>query len=337
MKTLEYSGNCSIHLGEKPVPEPASDQVRIKVSYAGICGTDMHIADGQHPRAKGGLVMGHEFSGTIDKAGVDTDFSVGERVVVEPLISCGSCYSCRSGYPHVCQNLGLYGIDADGAFAEYVVIASDKVYRLPDSIQMVHGALVEPMAVGVHAIRLSNLKSLDTVLVIGGGPIGLFVAIAAKQAGADVFISEINPFRNTLLKRLGFKTFDTNSEPSVRDEITDGKGFDVVFDAAGGPETLKIANVNVRVKGQVVMVAIPTQDRAVSYVPISFKEISLIGVRVYEYYDFHRAIHMLENLDMDLSLLYQVYPLESYEEAFASAKGGDDVMRVLFDLEGADV
>ena len=178
------------------------------------------------------------------------------------------------------------------------------------------------------AVRLSQVKSLDTVLVIGGGPIGVFVAIAAQQAGAEVYISELNPSRKALLEELGFKLYDGSAQ--MRDAVTDGKGFDVVYDAAGGNGTMKIAIDQVRVRGQVVIVAIPPKDQLVSYVPITFKEVFLVGVRVYEYYDFKRAIKLFEQLDINLSRLYQVFPMESYQEAFESAKQGDDVMRVLF-------
>jgi len=340
MRTLEYRGNATIGIGEKPIPEPNKDQVRIRIAYAGICGTDMHISDGQHPRAKAGLTMGHEFSGIIDKAGSDTTFTPGEHVIVEPLISCGTCYSCRAGFPHVCANLGLYGIDQDGGFADYCVVPAQSVYRLPDSIPLVHGALVEPLAVGVHAVRLSRTKVMDTVLVIGGGPIGFFVATAARQAGAEVYIAEINPFRRRIIEEMGFSLFDLPSDGDMtrRDEVTDGKGFDVVFDAAGGEPTLRSAVDLARVRGEVVIVAVPPQDRVISYTPIAFKEISFVGVRVYEYYDFKRAIQLLEGLTIELSKLYRVFPLRQYQEAFEAAKQGDGVMRVLFSLgEGAAV
>ena len=131
MKTLQYLGNATIGLKEKAVPEVGNNEVLIKVAYAGICGTDIHIADGHHPRAQAGLTMGHEFSGVVEKSGAESKFSAGDRVIVEPLISCGVCASCRAGYPHVCQNLGLYGIDQDGGFGEYVRIPDDRVFLLP--------------------------------------------------------------------------------------------------------------------------------------------------------------------------------------------------------------
>lgn len=334
MKTLEYCGNGRVALGIKEIPEPAEDQVRIKIAFAGICGTDIHIAAGQHPRAAVGLTMGHEFSGVIDKAGINSGFSEGDRVIVEPLISCGKCYSCKAGFPHVCAKLGLYGIDQDGGFAEYTVVPADRVYILPDNISLQDGALIEPLAVGVHAVRRSKVKSMDTVLVIGGGPIGVFVSLAARQAGASVYIAEINAFRRKIIEEMGFPLFTLPQDGDLKEtfKLTDGKGFDIVFDAAGGPITLKSALENCRVRGEVVMVAIPPQDRPISYVPVTFKEISITGIRVYEYNDFKRAIHLLNVLDIDLSKIYKTFELEEYQEAFASAKKGDDVMRVIFEI-----
>lgn len=336
MKTIQYLGNDKIGLCEKPIPQIKDDEILIKVAFSGICGTDLHIAEGKHPRAKAGLTMGHEFSGIVAEVGSKGNFSIGDHVVVEPLISCGVCYSCRSGYPHVCQKLGLYGIDEDGGFGEYVAIPAEKVISLPKEISLEYGALVEPLAVGVHAVRMSKLKSMDKVLVIGGGPIGFFVALAARQAGADVYVSEINEFRQQSIESFGFSSFNPNktTQKEMIDFITNGRGFDIVFDAAGGATTLKSAVECVRVRGQVVMVAIPPMDCPISYVPISFKEVALVGIRVYEYFDFQRAIAFLQKSKIDLTSIYSIFEVEDFKKGFASAKDGSSVMRVLFDFTG---
>lgn len=148
--------------------------------------------------------MGHEFSGVIDKAGSDTTFTAGEHVIVEPLISCGTCYSCRAGFPHVCANLGLYGIDQDGGFADYCVVPAQSVYHLSDSVPLVHGALVEPLAVGVHAVRLSRTKVMDTVLVIGGGPIGFLSPLRHVKPERRCTSQRLIPFDGGLSKRWAF-------------------------------------------------------------------------------------------------------------------------------------
>ena len=182
---------------------------------------------------------------------------------------------------------------------------------------------------------MSNLKSLDTVLVIGGGPIGLFVAIAARAAGAKVLVAEINKHRKEIITSLGFELFDLPGAGEMDRvyDVTDGKGFDIIFDAAGGSGTLHAALECIKVRGQVVLVAVPPQKREISYVPVSFKEVSLVGIRVYEYYDFQRAVNLFQAGGIDLSLLYSVYSLDDYKEAFEAAAQGDSVMRALFRLQ----
>jgi (R,R)-butanediol dehydrogenase/meso-butanediol dehydrogenase/diacetyl reductase len=216
MNALLYKGKNELELGSIPIPEPGIDEVLIKVSYAGICGTDIHIYHGKHPRAKGPLVMGHEFCGEIVKCPESSELNVGDFVTAEPLISCGTCFTCLSGHPHVCKTLGLYGIDANGAFAEYVTMPVKKVYKIPKEIKRQFGALIEPIAVAIHALRISNLKISDTVCILGGGPIGLLLALTSKAAGCkDVIICEMNSYRLELAKKYGITTVDVSSENSL--------------------------------------------------------------------------------------------------------------------------
>ena len=136
MKAISYQGKDSVAVVDMPVPQPARDKVLIKVAYAGICGSDLSIVAGKHPRATPPLVMGHEFSGVIADLPPETfsDLKIGDRVTVYPLLSCGQCYVCKMGLPHVCQDLKLNGIDTDGAFAEYVLAAEDTVIKIPDKL-----------------------------------------------------------------------------------------------------------------------------------------------------------------------------------------------------------
>ena len=198
MKAIFYMGKNTLEVRDTEKPGLEEDRdVIVQVKYAGICGTDLSIMAGKHPRAKRPLIMGHEFSGTVHEAGTNVSgMQAGDRIVVEPLISCGTCYACRSGYAYVCQNLGLYGIDAPGAFAEFVKVPAEKVFSVPDDIDYDIAALIEPMAVAVHAIRLSNLKVGDVVCVQGAGPIGLLTALVAQQSGSrEVIICEKESYR----------------------------------------------------------------------------------------------------------------------------------------------
>ena len=194
MKSIIYKGAGEVVSEEKAVPAAGAGEVLIKVAYAGICGSDMFIYQGTHPRAQAPLVMGHEFSGVIE-AGHPT-LAKGTPVTVYPLLSCGQCEPCKNGTPHVCNTLKLIGIDCDGGMAEYVKVPADKVVEIPAGLNLKLGAFIEPVAVGVHAVRRSGYKPGDTAVVYGAGPIGLCVAACLSYFGASrVLVIEANPYR----------------------------------------------------------------------------------------------------------------------------------------------
>lgn len=338
MKTVVYRGKDQIAVEERPVPVPGEGEVLVRVRRAGICGTDMSIVAGLHPRAEPSLVMGHEFVGTVEQLGpsVERDLGVGDRVVVEPLITCGRCYACRSGFAYVCENLGLYGIDADGAFAEFIKVAADKTFKIPDSLDDTAAALIEPMAVAVHAVRVSALKIGDTACVLGGGPIGLLTAVVAREVGlSDLVLIERQPSRLDFADRFGVPTFDS-SDGHIVEEIqrrTTGRGVDAVFEAAGAPETMLVAPRLCRIRGEIVQISMPKVPREMDIVAITFREITLKGVRVYDAFDFERAIAMASRWACDLSILASdPFSLDEAEQAFAAARQGDKALKVIFDV-----
>ena len=335
MTAVFFAGKGKLEVGQTELPEIGPEQALINVKYAGICGTDLSILTGKHPRAKPPLIMGHEFSGRIHAVNsAGTGLQAGDRVVAEPLISCGTCFACRSGYAYVCQNLGLYGIDAPGAFAEYVAIPVEKIFKVPESVDDMLAALIEPLAVAVHAVRLSRVKMGDTVCVLGAGPIGLLTAIVARQAGAQqVLICEKEPMRIEIARQFGLSVVDVNSEKPVAvvEEATSGRGADVVFEVAGAPATVLLTTKLCRVKGEIVQVACPKEPRAIDIVDISFKELTITGIRVYAPFDFERAIQIASNSGIDFKpLLSSPYPFEDAQKAFDLAAQGSAVMRVIF-------
>jgi threonine dehydrogenase-like Zn-dependent dehydrogenase len=210
MKAMVLTEWEKLELKDTPLPELAEDEALIKVKYAGICGSDVHIFTGHHPTAKAPVILGHEFVGTVMKINSrkSLKFKIGDRVVAEPLISCGVCEACLAGNGHVCKNLKLLGIHTDGAFAEYVKVSVAKIIPVADHLSDRVAALTEPFAVGFHVNQRADLKNGDTALVIGGGPIGLIVGMVAKVSGASkVIFSEILALwqltrrRKTLWKR----------------------------------------------------------------------------------------------------------------------------------------
>ncbi len=341
MEALVWLGTEQLEARDLPVPEPAKGEALVQVRYAGICGTDLHIFKGQHPRAKPPLVMGHEFCGHIVRAGAGrTDLCEGDFVVGEPLISCGVCDACVRGYAHVCQKLGLYGIDKDGAFAEFVKIPSAKLLKVPSTLTPDKTALVEPTAVAVHALRLSVTRSGDTVCVVGAGPMGLLTALVARESGAErVLICESEPVRIDLAKGFGLEVINVDEVDPAEAvmDATSGRGADVVFEAAGSTSSALLAAKACRVRGQIVLIAIPKNPVPMDLVTITFRELSLVGVRVYEPYDFERAINFLARADVDLGrLLSRPFSLGEGLQAFAEAGRGGAVMRVLFAPGGRD-
>ena len=342
MKTVVYRGKEQIAVEERPIPVPGEGEVLIRVRRAGICGTDMSIVAGLHPRAQPSLVMGHEFIGTIEELGpaVEQDLGVGDRVVVEPLITCGHCYACRAGFAYVCENLGLYGIDTDGAFAEFIKVAADKVFNIPDSLNDTAASLIEPLAVAVHAVRLSALKIGDMACVLGGGPIGLLTALVASQVGLrDLVLVERQPSRLDIADQLGVSTFNS-SDGDIAQEIgrrTGGRGVDVVFEAAGAPSTMLVAPRLCCIRGEIIQISMPKILREMDIVAITFRELTLKGVRVYDAYDFERAIHLASSWSHDLTkLASEPFTLDEAEQAFAVARQGDKALKVLFDIGSPD-
>jgi (R,R)-butanediol dehydrogenase/meso-butanediol dehydrogenase/diacetyl reductase len=337
MKALVYEGKNDIAFKQIEQPVPATGEALIRVKAAGICGTDLSILAGKHPRAKAPLIMGHEFSGDIVSINSDKPegLKVGERVTAEPLISCGECIACKSGFAYVCHNLKLYGIDRNGAFAQYVTVATDRLYKVPDSIGYQSAALIEPLAVAVHAVRSSGLKAGDSVCVLGAGPIGLLTALVLKNSGADrILVCEREPYRIKLAREYGFHIIEADRGNTVEEimELTSGRGVDIVFEAAGGASTFVTATKICRVRGEVVMIAMPKDLVPCDIVSLTFKELVVKGVRVYAPYDFERAINIMSNSGIDFSkLLSSPFPLERGVEAFTKAGKGKEVMRVLID------
>lgn len=338
MKAAVYLGKGQIETREIPVPSPAEGEALVKVACAGICGSDLSIYAGKHPRAKAPLVMGHEFAGqVVETLGDCGGIRPGNRVTAEPVISCGKCYPCRAGFAYVCQNFGLYGIDADGAFAEYVKMPAHMLRKIPDSIPDEIGALIEPVAVAVHSVRLSEVKLGDTVFVQGAGPIGLLVALVAGFSGAEqVLVSEVAPFRVDLARQFGLRVVDLNEEDAVEaaNAATQGRGADVVFEAAGAPASILQSPKLCRVRGEIIQVSMPKDPIPVDIVGLTFKELAMKGVRVYAPFDFERAIRIVAESGIDFTpLLSEPYPLERAEEAFCKARDAKDVMRVLLRAE----
>ena len=325
MKSIIYKGAGEVVSEEKAVPAPGAGEVLIKVVYAGICGSDMFIYQGTHPRAQAPLVMGHEFSGVIE-AGHPT-LAKGTPVTVYPLLSCGQCEPCKNGTPHVCNTLKLIGIDCDGGMAEYVKVPADKVVEIPAGLNLKLGAFIEPVAVGVHAVRRSGYKPGDTAVVYGAGPIGLCVAACLSYFGASrVLVIEANPYRLEIARKLGFTPID-----AAHDDIlaqvkahTGGLCADYAFDCAAHPSVQNTLMDVIKVRGTAVVVGSYKKPPEVDLLKVEFKELTLIGIRVYERRDFDGTI--------DFEQILTVSAPEQAPQVFQDLLKGTNAIKMLFKL-----
>lgn len=332
MQSIQYRGAKEVVVGERSRPEAGSGEVLIKVAYAGVCGSDMIIYQGVHPRAKAPLIMGHEFSGVVEKG--NGAFPEGMPVTVYPLLSCGCCDPCRNGYPHVCNTLRLIGIDCDGGMAEYVKVPANTVHPLPVDFPLKLGAFVEPVAVGVHAVSRSGYKPGDTAVVYGAGPIGFCVASSLRYFGASqILVVETNPHRLDVARQLGFTVIDPTRE-DIRAKIleyTHEHNADLAFDCAAHPSVQGSILDILRVQGTGIVVGSYKKPAEVDLLKIEFKELTLIGTRVYTPRDFGIAIQMLQSRCVDFGrLLTVVHPSEAPQQFASLLAGQNDAIKMLF-------
>jgi len=319
MKAAVYYGKEDIRVEERSEPGIKDGQLLVRVHETGICGTDMQIFAGKHPRAKANLVPGHEIFGRVEDPH-GSPWKRGDRVVVYPLISCGHCQPCMEGNAHVCATLGLVGIDRDGGFAELVAVDERQLVAVPDTIPDTDAAIIEPLAVAVHAIHNSAFRIGDTVLVTGGGPIGNLLAQTLRASGASrVVLSEISSFRRELAAKLGFPVFDPSAEaPQAALLRVLGKASaDMVFEATGHAAAYQNAIECCAVRGQVSFVGIPKTVPPVDVQGIVYKELQISSARVYRRRDYEGAIALLSRKAVDGgSLITDRIPLNQAPRAY---------------------
>ena len=329
-----YTGNRRFSLEEVGPREPGPGEVRVEVAFCGICGTDLHVYLG-HMDARIGdhRVIGHEMSGTVDAVGGDVEgWDVGDRVVVRPLDPCGECPSCRRGHAHVCQRLLFLGLDTDGAFQRWWNVPAHTLHRVPDALPLELAALIEPTAVACHDVRRGGLAAGEDALVIGGGPIGMLVALVARGVGANVTVSEINEHRLAMAESLGFATVNPKEGDPAKalTAATGGKGMDVVFEVSGTQPGVDLMTAVAAVRGRIVMVAIHATKPEIDLFQFFWKEVELYGARVYEPEDYDGAIDFVAaNAETVRSLVTSVRPLVELQGAFEELAGNPKAMKTL--------
>ena len=323
MKAICYEGEMKIAVKQIEKPVPKDGEVLIKVAYAGVCGSDMTIYFGKHPRAKAGLVRGHEFSGFICS---ESKFPMGALVTVYPYLGCGKCSCCKRGEVHLCENINLIGIDSNGGMAEYVVVPEENIYLVPEDISNQLAAFIEPVGITVHAVRKGGYEKGKNVVVFGAGAIGLSCALTLRSFGAEKILV-IDPVeeRIKLAENLGFDIvpLEKNQLEAIM-EYTNGEGADYVYDCAGHQSVVDILPDSVKVGGKIVIVAGYKVPPTMNFQKGMFREFSIQFVRNCSNSDFEKAVELI-NSNYG-KLLNCILPIEDAQKGFDVPKGAYKVM-----------
>jgi 2-desacetyl-2-hydroxyethyl bacteriochlorophyllide A dehydrogenase len=280
---LESIGNLFARETEKPTPGP--DDLLVRVEACGICGTDRHLLHGEFPSTPP-VTLGHEFCGIVEAMGGDVrGFKLGDRITGDPNISCGRCPQCMNGRVNLCRNLRAIGIHRDGGFADYVIVPQKQAFTLPLELDPVHGAFCEPLACCLHGIDMAEIKAGSSVVVLGGGVIGLLTVQLARLAGATtVILSTRQAVKRKLAEELGATaTVDPSSSDIIEAIAGPGGlvpgGVDVVLECAGVPDTVEQTTRLAKAGGTVVILGVMPQGAKVELEPfdILFRELRVLG------------------------------------------------------------
>jgi (R,R)-butanediol dehydrogenase / meso-butanediol dehydrogenase / diacetyl reductase len=335
MRAAFYLGARKFTTGEVAPPRPGPEEALLRVRRVGICGTDLHIFQGHldHRVPKGGII-GHETFGEIVEAPESSGFTGGDRVVVEPVVFCGTCRACAMGASYLCYKLKVLGVDLPGGMQEYWAVRTTRLLRVPDTISDDHAALLEPLAVAVHDVARAEVKAGDAVLVFGGGPIGTLIALVARHRGARVAVVEVNPFRLEILKGFGLERVGPDTDVVVwADQWTDGTGVDIAFEVTGNPVAARIVTDVVRVWGTVSIVAIHAEPVPVNLYQMFARELVMHGSRLYARADWEEAIRLVASGAVPVApLVSRRIPLEALQRGMEEALGGGPVMKVLVEV-----
>lgn len=268
--------------GQWETPRPGAGEVVVRVEAAGICVGDNHIYNGKSPYAQFPVIGGHEIAGAVEISGAGvSDFTPGERVVVEPFLGCGTCYACRVGKSNCCAHLQIIGVTRPGGFAEFVRAPVTHIHRVPDGLTAFNASFAEPIAIGLQACRRADLGAGETVLILGCGPIGLALIEVARARGAHVFAADVQASRREFAATLGAHVLDGDDLlPAVLD-LTNGEGMPVVIEATGVPAVMEQTVSLVASGGRVVIVGLAKRGEGVTFPGLDFtrKELTIRGSR----------------------------------------------------------
>lgn len=319
--------------------ELSAHQVLINVKRIGICGSEIHSYHGLHPATNYPVVQGHEYSGIVTACGKDvTVCRPGDKVTARPQLVCGECNPCKRGQYNVCEHLRVQAFQADGAAQDFFVVDDDRVVKMPETMSLDYGAMIEPAAVGAHASGRTDVKGKN-VVVSGAGAIGNLVAQFCKARGAkNVLITDVSDLRLAVARECGIEHTLNVSKRSLKEaaaELFGEEGFQVGFEVAGVESSIRSLMATIEKGSDIVVVAVFAKDPALSMFHLGEHELRLIGSMMYRHEDYLTAIDSIDRGAINLRpLVTNRFPFEQYNEAYQFIDAHRETsMKVIVDLE----
>ncbi|MEE8400431.1 MAG: alcohol dehydrogenase catalytic domain-containing protein [Desulfobacterales bacterium] len=323
---------------DKPVP--ADNQVLVQTKRIGVCGSDIHVYHGLHPYTSYPVVQGHEASGIVVEVGANVqNLAPGDKVTFMPQVTCGECYPCKHGMYHICETLAVMGFQTGGVAQEHFVLDEAFILKLPADISLDHGAMIEPVAVAVHALSRGEDIRGKNVLVLGAGPIGNLVAQVAGASGASsVMITDISDYKLEKARACGIEYAINTSKEDLGAAITRDFGpdrSDLILECVGAQTTIDQAVENARKGTTIVIVGVFGDKPQVDIGLVQDRELRLVGTLMYQKSDYEGAIELLARGKLSLDeMITHHFPFAEYLRAYetiVAAQG--DIMKVMITLE----
>lgn len=325
---------------EVPVPEPKKGEVLIKIMKIGVCGSDIHVYHGEHPFTKYPVTQGHEVSGEIVKVGEGVEgFAPGQKVTIQPQVVCGKCYPCRHGKYNLCEELKVMGFQTTGVASHYFAVDAAKVTLLPEDLSFDEGAMIEPLAVAVHAVRQAGDVRGLKIAVLGAGPIGILVAQTAKGMGADsVMITDVSDIRLAKAKECGVDFCVNTKTKDFGEAMVENFGpdkADIIYDCAGNNITMGQAIKYARKGSTIILVAVFAGEAKVDLAVLNDHELDLNTTMMYRNEDYIDAIRLVNEKKVVLSpLISKHFAFRDYLKAYQYIDANrESTMKVIINVQ----
>lgn len=329
-----------IEFNEVQVPEVKENQILVKIMKIGVCGSDIHVYNGEHPFTSYPVTQGHEVSGEISELGLGVKgFRIGQKVTIQPQVVCGECYPCRHGKYNLCEELKVMGFQTTGVASHYFAVDAEKVTLLPDNMNFDEGAMIEPLAVAVHAVKKAGDVSGLKIVVLGGGPIGNLVAQVAKGMGAtSVMVTDISDLRLEKSKECGVEHCINTKNIDLGEAITNAFGSDkadIIYDCAGNNITMGQAIKYARKGSTIILVAVFAGMATVDLAVANDHELDIKSTMMYRNEDYIDAIELVNKDKVQLMpLVSKHFAFKDYLEAYKFIESNrETTMKVIINVQ----